>query len=528
MKRKYFNQSQYIGGEKAKNRIVKWVHVVEITQIDHLLNGNELILTTGMALKGNEILFQSFLMQLIQANAAGLCIEMGTHISSIPQKVIEIALEHDFPIILFQQEVPFVAITQDIHSVIINKQYSVITSIERYSQELNKKLLEVNHYNQIIKFIQKFLEVQVLIVFDLNEVETYPVMKKADVESIMEQVQNLDTSYHSTILKQSIQILGEQYAELVIYSRDRDLTEFDSIILERTATSLSQYFLRDFYVEEKKLTKENQWIRSWLDGEYNDKELRSQLSYSYPHLNLKGATVCICRFPPNLTKNNTVDPTYFILLFRTILEQNGFQVFTMELHHNLIFILGDKRSPDNWKERLSSAFQRLNNSERNGKKRLAGVSFAVGKYVTRPGEVHTSYQTAKEVFVLRDKLGTENNSYFYQEFHIHRILNLIKDHNDLEEIVYEYLEPLIEHDQKFNGELMSTLKTYLYCNGSKQETAKKLFIVRQTLYHRLEKIEGLLGKDFLKAERRLAIEFMIIAYDYLLEMKKYAPMRQQL
>ncbi|WP_404332141.1 PucR family transcriptional regulator [Mesobacillus maritimus] len=526
MGRKYFKDSQIIGGEHVYKRIVKWVHVVEIPQFNHLLKGAELILTTGIVWKDDESHFLSFIKQLIQANAAGLCIEMGTHITSIPQKGIEFAKENDFPLILFQKEVPFVEITQDIHSVIINKQYAVLASIEKYSQELNTKLLEVNHYEQILKFIQRFLNVQVLTLFHHNEVKAYPSMKKEEIENLIHKVESMN---RPSFLTQTIQILGENYADLVIHSNDRDLTDFDSIILDRTATSLAQYFLRDFYVEEKKSTKDDEWIKTWLDGEHTDKEINSQLSYSYPDLKLNGATVCICKFPPTLTKTRAIDPTYFILLFRNIMEQSGFQVISTERQHNQIFILGDKRSPDTWKERISSAFDRLNTSERNGKKRFNGVSYGVGRYVTHVEDVHVSYQTAKEVLVLREGLeDDEYQSCFYQDYHIHRILNLVHDHNQLEEILYEYLQPLIEHDQKFNGELLTTLRTYLHSNGSKQETAKKLFIVRQTLYHRLDKIERILGKDFLNPEKRLAIEFLVMAYDYSLHKKKNSPIRQQL
>jgi purine catabolism regulator len=72
----------------------------------------------------------------------------------------------------------------------------------------------------------------------------------------------------------------------------------------------------------------------------------------------------------------------------------------------------------------------------------------------------------------------------------------------------------LQYDQKYNGKLLETLKTYLECNGSKQETSNRLYIVRQTLYHRLQKIENLLGEDFMKHEKRVAIEFMLLVFDY--------------
>jgi purine catabolism regulator len=91
----------------------------------------------------------------------------------------------------------------------------------------------------------------------------------------------------------------------------------------------------------------------------------------------------------------------------------------------------------------------------------------------------------------------------------------MQNQQDLQEFVMEYLEPVIVHDQKNNGKLLETLKVYLSCNGSKKETANQLFIVRQTLYHRIQKLEALLGADFMHAEKRLVIEFMIMVYEYL-------------
>ena len=73
---------------------------------------------------------------------------------------------------------------------------------------------------------------------------------------------------------------------------------------------------------------------------------------------------------------------------------------------------------------------------------------------------------------------------------------------------------MYDHDAKHNGELIKTLQVYLQCNCMKQETAEKLFIVRQTLYHRLAKIESLLGNDFLLPPKRLALELMLLATQY--------------
>ena len=63
----------------------------------------------------------------------------------------------------------------------------------------------------------------------------------------MKKSRNLD----KTVLRQPIQVLGENYAELLICSSDRELTDFDSLILDRTATALAQHLLREVIYRRK-------------------------------------------------------------------------------------------------------------------------------------------------------------------------------------------------------------------------------------------------------------------------------------
>jgi purine catabolism regulator len=67
----------------------------------------------------------------------------------------------------------------------------------------------------------------------------------------------------------------------------------------------------------------------------------------------------------------------------------------------------------------------------------------------------------------------------------------------------------------YDANLIDTLNVYLECNGSKKETAQRLYIVRQSLYHRLKKLNELLGEDFMMTPKRQAIEFAVSAYKYL-------------
>ena len=57
------------------------------------------------------------------------------------------------------------------------------------------------------------------------------------------------------------------------------------------------------------------------------------------------------------------------------------------------------------------------------------------------------------------------------------------------------VELLLEEDHMNNTELYDTLKTYLLCENSISETAKKLHIHRNTLVYRLKHIREIVDKD---------------------------------
>lgn len=519
LQRKHFESIEIVAGEEGLGRLVKWVHVVDVTSIRNLLNGGELILSTGVAWKGEEEIFLSIVEQLIEAEAAGLCIEMGTYTSSIPKEIIEKANHYQFPILCFHKEVPFVEITQDIHTLLINHQYQMISDLESYSQALNKKLLTMKHNTEILTFIHRYLKIQVIFK-NHKDIHFVPRALEQQKKYIID---TMDATTPSHLAKAPIHLLGDNYAELIIFSQDRALTEFDQLILDRTATALAQFLLRELYVEEKRRVEETEWLLRWLDGEENQESIDEYLSYHLQVIPKKGAIVCQCRLDP-LEKYSDLDMTYFKLYFRTTMEQQGFTIFAVEKRYTIIFILLNNRNASTWMSRVKEGLKKLADCEIHGGNRKFKPIIGIGKYVEDLSMIHVSYHTSNEVIQIQNGRLNTSVGYFYDDLHVFRLISLLNHHVNLHEIVLEYLAPVLNYDRQYNGKLLETLKTYLACNGSKQETAKKLYIVRQTLYHRIQKLEKLLGSDFMDYEKRLAIEFMVHSYEFLVSSKQMKPL----
>ncbi|HZG72760.1 MAG TPA: PucR family transcriptional regulator ligand-binding domain-containing protein [Chondromyces sp.] len=514
--RRHFEQAEVIAGKNGLNKIVKWVHVVEVIKIGRLLKGHELILSTGVSFTHDKDLFICLIEELIESKASGICIEMGTYTSFIPQEIIDLADQHCFPIIIFHIEVPFVEITEDIHSYIINQQYQLISNLENYSQQLNKKILTAPNYKQILHTMQSYLNTQVIFQMNGKDPEYYPDVSRTRKEQLVKETakEEEDTDY---LGRQPIQLFGNRYGEVIIFSKEQKITEFDFLILDRTVTALSQYLLRDLYIEEKKRMEETKWLENWLEGGHTAETIQQFITYQSTESMPDGGTVLVSSYQTQKIKEQ-LDITYLKLLCRTIFEQQGFLVFVVEKGSHLAFILLNKRLDKNWKLRIEAGIQRLEQSDFMIKEKSPNLMFGVGKFVKELGHISKSYQTALDTIYI--KQTSSACSHFFEDLHLFWLITQLQEHTNLQEIVLEHLEPILHYDKKCDGKLLETLKAYLASNGSKQETAKKLFIVRQTLYHRLNKIESLIGEDFMKPERRLALEFMLLVYDFLFQPKE--------
>ncbi|MGG0658400.1 PucR family transcriptional regulator [Rummeliibacillus pycnus] len=506
MKSPLFNYAEVVAGENGMQRMIKWVHVVEVVQIENLLAGNELILTTGISLKESIQQFQLFVNSLIESNCAGLCIEYGKYIQSIPEEVIELANAHDFPIIVFREVVSFVSITQNLHSLIMNQQYLMISTLEAYSQQLNKSALSDQNIDGILKNMHLHINSQIYLNIEGREPIFYPNMTQ---KRRLDYINRLEVEENKHRIKQQpIFILDQHYADLMIYKENGVFTEFEMLIFDRTTTALAQILMRAFYIEEKRDIEDAETLSYWIDDKLTKEEIYKYVLSHQANYENNGGTVFVLASPHAMHKSHE-DIVYSKLYYRNLFERNGFIPFLLERKNYIAFILLNKQRSQMTRANLNKIIQTLKDSKFYLKQQKKGYQFAVGKIVSCISEISKSYQTALDTLYICRKVKT--NSYFYDDLHLFHLIYKLQMQLNLKEVVQDYLQPIIDYDEKHNGRLMETLETYLQTNGSKQETANQLFIVRQTLYHRLKKLEAILGEDFMNGYNRITLEFMLLA-----------------
>jgi PucR family transcriptional regulator, proline-responsive transcriptional activator len=130
---KNYNIKLIAGGRGLKN-LVRWVHMVEDSEVPGFLHGNELILTTGIANNGNDWVI-NFVKSLRKHGAIGLVINVGPYIKEVPKTLIHYCDENEFPLFIVPWEIHLIDVTFDFcHRIIANEENE--TSIAQAFRDL--------------------------------------------------------------------------------------------------------------------------------------------------------------------------------------------------------------------------------------------------------------------------------------------------------------------------------------------------------------------------------------------------------
>ena len=106
---------------------------------------------------------------------------------------------------------------------------------------------------------------------------------------------------------------------------------------------------------------------------------------------------------------------------------------------------------------------------------------------------------------------------FYKELGIYQLLFYIDDTSKIDDYVKEILNPLLIYDKKNNQNLIDTLREYLKCGQNVSQASQNLYIHRNTMIKRVEKIEELLGCSIKNAEVTNQLYNAVKIYDIFLK-----------
>ena len=112
-------------GHESANASVRWVHSTELPDPTPWLRGGELLLTTGIQLKGPKAQ-RELIDRLADHQIAGLGFGTGFTHKRLPAALGTAARKRSFPLFEVPYELPFIAITERAFAQLVNERYEML------------------------------------------------------------------------------------------------------------------------------------------------------------------------------------------------------------------------------------------------------------------------------------------------------------------------------------------------------------------------------------------------------------------
>lgn len=135
-----------LSGQDALDAPVRWVHIADSERVGPLLEGGELVLSTGVSFRTSTTAAGRFLDDLENAGAAGAVIELvdaqGRPDTDAVEVVRAVAAGRALPVVVLTRTIKFVRVTQVAHRLLVGEQLARLERARRVHEVFTQLSLE--------------------------------------------------------------------------------------------------------------------------------------------------------------------------------------------------------------------------------------------------------------------------------------------------------------------------------------------------------------------------------------------------
>ncbi|MFH9863492.1 PucR family transcriptional regulator [Streptomyces sp. NPDC017202] len=508
---------EILAGAERLGRTVRWVHAGEVPNIASLLKGGELLLTTGYGLGTRPAEQRAFVRTLAERGIAALVVELGPRFARLPAALVETARATGLPLVQLHREVPFVAVTEEIHTEIVNGHYALLQQAEEVHRRCTRALLGGGGIPQVLGILADFSGNPVFLETTDGQL-LYAAgagPEGADPLQVWEGLRgpHKDAPAGSVLVDVPGGGPGADAvrARLVLLPVRAALAPVHRIAAERAAGILAVVLMQARQEEELAARGRGDFLTDLAEGRIAAEDAPAQARV----LGFKPGDGPL--LPVVMRLGDTLSPGGgWAVLARAVAEELasvGVPVLlgVRPVEGRVPLLLGlraESERPavaDRVAAALRAGVERAGIQRPGAQPPVVVVGVAGGWAAASAGLGHAA-ETATAAQGLPDRPW-----YDARRLDIDLLLWRLRGHPDLAAFVDRAIGPVRDHDQRSRPPLLPTLETYLAHAGRKAETARELHLNRQTLYNRLARIGELLGTDLDDPQTVLALSLALRA-----------------
>jgi purine catabolism regulator len=511
-----------LAGEANLDVPVRWVHISELRDPTPWLSGGELLLTTGLALDTPKRQ-REFIATLADHGLAGVGIGTGFTHETVPEALVEAANERGFPLFEVPYELPFIALTEQAFTRLVNEQYALLQRSIAAQERLQRIVLSERGLDAIVGALATLVGGAALVFDgrgDARAVRTF--RRELDDEvvaalgaELRERARRGDgksfVPSHPDLAPRGLALPvgagdspdrggGVPAAWLVAVKDSGGLAEIDRLILHQAVTVVALELLRRRVADSTERRLAGDVLTAIVAGDLEGAELGRRLE----PFGLGGRVSALVVAPGERTSAQACEVALA-------------EALRADAVSGLVAVSGRfvcALMPGFLDDELFEVSERL--VERAGEA-LGGRPAAGAGRAVPVGRAREAYHEARCALEARE-LGAPANGNgrngdghgavaTFRDLGSFQLLLSLQDSDALRLFCESLLGPIEHGEGHYGGELMRSLEAFIECNGQWESAARRLYCHRHTLRYRIRKVEELTGRDLSSARDR--IEFWL-------------------
>jgi purine catabolism regulator len=501
-------------------RAVRWVHVSEVSDIAHLLEGGELILTTGIALPAEPDALARYVDELSTAGVSGVAVELGRRYQgSLPAELIAAAERSSLPLIELRRETPFVAITQAVHTLILDVRMQELIASDEAHRAFTALTLAGHGPQHVVDLVAKMAGRSVIHETAAHQVLAYSC-PDGDAPAVL-------AAWESRV-RSGAAAEGDGWVAVDVTTPDGgawgrlvmrcgpEPTARERMLLERGATALVINRLTDRDIDSLERQSHRTLLTALALSTEPPAETAARARGIGVPLDGRRLTGVVVRPTGEHTGPGGLPGLLRDLASQAVLAMQALRlpalVGPLDDHRVAVLISQDPITEAEpvlatLSDRLHAVFDRRSD---------AGV-LVIGAGSTVVG-VERAQSTLREAMqVAEAAVGMPGTRSYFRppDLRLRGLVHALRHESAVVEYVERELGQLLAYDQAHGSRLFDFLAAYCRCGGNKTAAAAELFISRAALYDRIGKVERVLGVDLADPAVVVGLHFAVLARETL-------------
>jgi purine catabolism regulator len=510
---------QLVAGSEGLGREVRWVHSLDVPDVANLLRGGEMILTTGVSVGSDAAAQRRFVRDLVAEGAVGLAVELGfAWHRELPAPLVDEAEKRGLPMLALRRGVRFVEVSQAVNGSLLNSGYALARRGEELHRNLDRIVLEGAGAEAVLAEVSRQISNPVVLEDARGELVAFSSSTESEA-SVIDSWSGLkwsdrDAAEAEGAVAMPVTVRRRTWGRVIAIQAGSEFDRFTPIAMERAAVAVGLGLMRGGEEDELRARARGNLMFELAGGLIDPQTAtRRAATLGFPRRHGELVPVAAVWRPGAGETGDGFEQAWARLIapIRSALSEPDRPALVGSRGNCMLGVLdrGSKGSePDDVasRQRLARRFAAaLLRLEVDPDSIALAIGAAAGSWSEMP-EALVRARLAAEAGAV----GPVRSWHDASRTEIGQLLLSMRGTPELVEFGHERLGPLLDLGGERGRDLLETLEVYLHCGGRKTETARELEIERQSLYHRLSRIEEILDVDLRDGDTALALHLAVM------------------